>query len=195
MMCRTRLAAGLVAGMASLLTPVAWADDLYKPNGWSAMSADRTARQVGDALTVIVYQAAEATNTAKSDSSKSSRLSGQISGGSLAESGNLSFGGGYTGGGQVQRSERFVTQITVVVSEVLPNGDLIVTGEQQMRVNGETSNIGVRGRVRLADITADNMVASNRVANAQINYDGRGFVSKSAKPGLINRVFRFLGLG
>ncbi|QNA82924.1 flagellar basal body L-ring protein FlgH [Sphingomonas sp. So64.6b] len=186
----------LLATLALMsLTAPASAEDLYKPSGWSAMSADRTARQVGDALTIVVYQAAEATNSAKSDSSKSSRLGGQISAGSLNESGNLSFGGGYTGGGQVQRSERFVTQITVVVSEVLPNGDLIVTGEQQMRVNGETSNIGVRGRVRLADINAENMVASNRVANAQINYDGRGFVSKSARPGLINRVFRFLGLG
>lgn len=184
----------LACAMLPLATP-ALADDLYKPSGWSAMSADRTARQVGDVLTVVVYQAAEATNSAKTDSSRSTRLSGQVSGGSFAESGNLSFGGGYTGGGQVQRSERFVTQITVTVSEVLPNGDLIVTGEQKMQVNGETSNIGVRGRVRTADITSDNMVASNRVANAQINYDGRGFVSRSAKPGLINRVFRFLGLG
>lgn len=171
------------------------ADDLYKPSSWTAMSADRKAMQVGDALTVVVYQSAEATNTAKSDSSKNTSLSGGLAAGSINESGALHVGGSYTGGGQVQRSERFVTQITVVVDAILPNGDLHVTGRQLMHVNGENSNIGVRGRVRAADISSDNQVLSSRVADAQIDYDGRGFVSRSAKPGVINRVFRFLGLG
>ncbi|MEO7680134.1 MAG: flagellar basal body L-ring protein FlgH, partial [Sphingomonas sp.] len=54
---------------------------------------------------------------------------------------------------------------------------------------------GVRGRVRAADIGADNRVLSSRIADAQIDYDGKGFVSRSAKPGILNRVFRFLGLG
>lgn len=188
---RTTLCAVAAAAMLS----AAHGEDLYKPNGWSAMSADRKAMQVGDALTVVVYQAAEATNSAKSDSSKNTNLSGGLSAGSIDESGALRVGGSYTGGGQVQRSERFVTQITVIVEEILPNGDLRIAGRQQMHVNGENSNIGVRGRVRQADITSDNQVLSSRVADAQIDYDGHGFVSRSAKPGIINRVFRFLGLG
>ena len=53
----------------------------------------------------------------------------------------------------------------------------------------------MRGRIRPADITSDNSVLSSRIADAQINYDGKGFVSRSAKPGVINRVFSFLGLG
>jgi flagellar L-ring protein precursor FlgH len=178
-----------------LLSQQAMADDLYKPSSWSAMSADRKAMQVGDALTVVVYQTAESTNSAKSDSTRSTTLAGGIVAGPVNESGNLHVGGGYSGGGEVQRSERFVTQITVIVDQVLPNGDLHVTGREQMHVNGETSNIGVRGRVRAADITSDNQVLSSRVADAQIDYDGRGFVSRSSKPGIINRVFRFLGLG
>jgi flagellar L-ring protein precursor FlgH len=186
--------AGLCA-VAAAMVPAAHGEDLYKPNGWSAMSADRRAMQVGDALTVVVYQSAEATNSAKTDSSKSTNLSGGLSAGSIDESGALRVGGSYTGGGQVQRSERFVTQITVIVEEVLPNGDLRIAGRQRMHVNGEDSNIGVRGRVRQADITSDNQVPSSRVAEAQIDYDGHGFVSRSAKPGIINRVFRFLGLG
>ncbi|GAA0303177.1 flagellar basal body L-ring protein FlgH [Sphingomonas oligophenolica] len=187
--------AGCAMVVSSMLAAAANAENLYKPSSWSAMSADRKAMQVGDALTVVVYQSAESTNSAKSDSTKNTNLSGGISAGSINESGNLHVGGGYSGGGQVQRSERFVTQITVVVDEVLPNGDLHVSGRQQMHVNGEHSNIGVRGRVRPADITSDNEVLSSRVADAQIDYDGRGFVSRSAKPGVINRVFRFLGLG
>ncbi|MFA6114589.1 MAG: flagellar basal body L-ring protein FlgH [Sphingomonas sp.] len=187
--------ATLVAIAALLVAQAVQAEDLYKPNGWAAMSTDRRATQVGDALTVVVYQSAEATNSAKSDSSKSTNLSGGLTAGSINESGALRVGGNYTGGGQVQRSERFVTQITVLVEEILPNGDLRIAGRQRMHVNGETSDIGVRGRVRQADITSDNQILSSRVADAQIDYDGRGFVSRSAKPGIINRVFRFLGLG
>lgn len=187
--------ASIASVLLCMVATTAHADDLYKPNGWSALSADRVARQVGDTLTIVVFQAAEASNSAKSDSARSTKLAGRVQGGSLDEGGSLSFGGGYTGGGQVQRSERFVTRLSVTVREVLPNGDLIVTGEQRLRINGETSDIGVRGRVRPADIAGDNSVASSRIADAQINYDGRGFVSKSAKPGFVNRVFRFLGLG
>lgn len=173
----------------------AWADDLYKPGNWSAMSADRKAAQVGDTLTVIVYQTAESTNSSKSDSSRNTALGGSVSAGSVSESGSLKFGGNYAGGGAVQKTERFVTQISVVVEAILPNGDLQIGGHQRMHINGETSDIGVRGRVRPSDITSDNRILSSRVADAQIDYDGRGFVSRSAKPGLINRVFRVLGLG
>jgi flagellar L-ring protein FlgH len=49
--------------------------------------------------------------------------------------------------------------------------------------------------VRMVDIDSDNRVASTRIADAEISYGGRGFVSRSARPGLINRLFAILGLG
>lgn len=188
-----RLIAIAVVAAAAVLP--AHADNLYHPGNWSALSADRRAAQVGDLLTIVVYQTAESTATNRSDSSRSTNFSGGVNGAGINESGGLRLGGSYTGGGQVQRSERLVTQVTVAVEQVLPNGDLLVAGAQRMHVNGETSDIGVRGRVRPSDISSDNRVLSSRVADAQINYDGHGFVSRSARPGLINRVFRFLGLG
>lgn len=178
-----------------LLLAVAPVDDLYRPNAFAAMSTDLKAAHVGDLLTVVVYQSAEATNAAKTDSARSTALGGSIAGGSLSERGDLSYGGSYRGGGQVQRSQRFVTQLTVAVERVLPNGDLVVAGRQRLRINGETGDIGVRGRVRQADITGDNRVLSTQIADAEIDYDGRGFVSRSARPGIVNRIFRFLGLG
>lgn len=191
------LNASIVAsGLASLFfaAPAA-SENLYRGKNWSALSADRRAADIGDALTVIIYQAAEATNSAQNNSRRSTDLGGGFRAGGIDESADLRFGGGYTGRGEVRRSERLIAQITVVVESVLPNGDLVVAGEQQMRVNGETTRIGVRGRVRPIDITRDNTLLSSRIADAQINYDGRGFVSRSARPGLINRIFSFLGLG
>ncbi|PTS90570.1 flagellar biosynthesis protein FlgH [Sphingomonas sp. HMWF008] len=186
---------GLAIVLVSATATAAQADDLYKRGNWSAISSDRKAGEVGDMLTVVVYQTAESTNSSKSDSAKNTALGGALSAGSISESGSLKFGGSYTGGGAVQKTERFVTQITVIVEAVLPNGDLQVAGQQRMHINGETSDIGVRGRVRVADITSDNRILSSRVANAQIDYAGRGFVSRSSKPGLINTLFRVLGLG
>jgi flagellar L-ring protein FlgH len=185
---------------AAALAALAWAgaaqaDNLYRGSNWSAMSSDRRASGPGDLLTVVIFQSAESTNVTQNKSRKGTDLSGSISGGHLSEQGSLSFGGGYSGRGEVTRSEKLIGQITLSVLAVLPNGDLVVGGEQFLNVNGERTRIGVRGRVRTADIRADNSILSNRIADAQIDYDGRGFVSRSARPGLLNRIFSFLGLG
>jgi flagellar L-ring protein precursor FlgH len=181
--------------LVALLPAAAGADDLYRRNNWSAMSSDRKASVVGDLLTVVVYENSESTNSTKSDSKRSTQLAGAISGGSLGERGSFQVGGGYTGGGAVTRSDKLVAQITVAVRDVLPNGDLLVTGQQTMKLNGENTLIGIEGRVRREDIDPENRVLSTRIAGAKIIYDGKGFVARSAQPGLVARVFRFLGLG
>jgi len=190
----TRLAVSLTIGLAAIALP-AGAQNLYRGSNWSAMTSDRRASAPGDLLTVLIMQSAESSNVTQNSSRKSTDLGGGISAGHISETGSLTLGGGFSGRGEVTRSERLLTQITVAVQQILPNGDLVVGGEQQLNVNGERTRIQVRGRVRSADIQADNSIASNRIADAQIDYDGRGFVSRSAKPGIINRIFSFLGLG
>jgi flagellar L-ring protein precursor FlgH len=184
----------IFGALCVVLAAPACAEDLYKNNGWSALSSDRKASDRGDLLTVVIFQSVEAANSAQNSSSKDTQVGGSLSGGSFSEEGSLELGGSYRGRGEVRRSERLVAQITVAVEDVLPNGDLLVAGEQTMRINGETTNVGIRGRVRPHDVDSDNRVLSSRIANAQIRYDGRGFVSRSAKPGVINRIFSFLGL-
>lgn len=182
--------------LASLLlcSSAAQAEDLYRDPSWSAMTADRRASAIGDILTVNIFQAAEATNSAQNSSRKSTDFSGSIDVPSFSKDAEISFGGGYSGKGEVRRSERFISQMSLTVKEVLPNGDLIIGGEQWLLINGERTKIGVRGRVRTADIRGDNSVISSRIADAEIDYNGRGFVSRSAKPGIITKIFSFLGL-
>ncbi|WP_448661565.1 flagellar basal body L-ring protein FlgH [Sphingomonas sp. CJ20] len=180
---------------ALLIAAPAAAQDLYRGGNWSSMAADRRASGVGDAITVVVQQAAEASNTTQNVGRKSTDLSGGLNAGSVNESGQLSLGGGYAGRGEMRRSERLVAQLSVTIEAVLPNGDYRIVGEQRLHVNGEKTLIAVRGRIRPEDIRSDNSVLSSRIADAQINYDGKGFVSRSAKPGLLNRIFSFLGLG
>lgn len=171
------------------------ADDLYKGGSWPAVAADNKASQIGDMITVAIYEAASASNRVSTKTSKKTDIGGGLSAGSIDEKGSLSFGGDYTGSGEVSRTEQLVARMSVKVIDQMPNGDFLIEGVQKLLVNGENRNILVRGRIRRADIDSNNVVSSSRIADAQINYDGKGFVTRSAKPGLINKLFSFLGIG
>lgn len=181
--------------IALLIPSAATADDLYRPGGWAALTADQRAGKIGDALTIVVYQAAESSNSTQTSTRKSTDIAAALSAGSVNEGARANLGGGYSGRGDARRTERFVTQLSVMVTDVLPNGDLLVTGRQRMHVNGERTEVSVRGRVRVVDIAADNRILSTRIADAEIDYGGRGFVSRGARPGIVNRLFGLLGLG
>lgn len=176
------------------LSGAAGADDLYLQGRSQSLAADHRASQVGDTLTVVIVQTAEASTTVRTGTRRSTALGGQIAAGTINESANAGLTGNFDGQGQASRSERFITQMTARVTRVLPNGDLEITGTQQLKINGEATTVEVRGLVRAVDVDAENRVPSNRIADAQINYQGKGFVSRSARPGLLQRVFSLLGL-
>ena len=184
----------LIAGLAMLATP-AHAEQLFAGSAWAAVAADDKARAVGDTVTVLIYEAASASSKLQNNSSKKTDFGGSFAAGGIDESAKLQFGGTYAGKGEVVRTEQFVARMTAHVTGLAPNGDFLIEGTQQMLINGENTSIGVRGRIRPRDISADNVVLSSRLADAQINYDGKGFVSRSAKPGIVNRILSFLGIG
>jgi flagellar L-ring protein precursor FlgH len=170
------------------------AADLYSRDGWAALASDRTARNVGDILTIVVYENASAQNSASSGSKRSSQTSGGISADTaFNHSASLGLQSGSDDSGTTGRSGRMVAQISVTVDRIFPNGDLGVSGEQQLNINGDKTNIRIKGRVRSADISG-NAVLSNRLADAVIDYDGSGFVSRSAKAGVLTRIVNWLGL-
>lgn len=175
--------------------PVAAGQSLYEDSAWSHFATDYKASAVGDIVTIAIYQTSEARNAAQSALGRDTDIGGAISGGSLNEAGDLSLSGKYSGHGETRRSGSIMAQVSAEVIDIYPNGDLLVEGKQQVLVNGEETIIGVRGRVRPVDISSDNVVLSGRLANAQIDYDGSGFVSRSARPGIISRLFSLLGLG
>jgi flagellar L-ring protein precursor FlgH len=185
----------MVSALLCVSVAPANAEDLYNGSSWAHVASDRKASEVGDALTVIIDQSAEARNAARNDASKRRTFAARVAAGSVSESADLVIDGGYAGQGAVSRSESLNTQITAVVTGVLPNGDLRIAGHQRLHVNGERTNVQIRGRVRPHDITANNTVPSTRIADAEIDYDGRGFVSRNAKPGPIHAIFGLLGLG
>lgn len=170
------------------------ADDLYLQGRSQSLATDHRASQVGDTVTVVIVQTAEASTTVRTGTRRSTALGGQIAAGPISESASAGLTSNFDGQGQASRSERFITQMTARVTRVLPNGDLEITGTQQLKINGEATTVEVRGLVRAVDIDAENRVPSNRIAEAQINYQGKGFVSRSARPGFLQRLFSLLGL-
>jgi len=191
---RQSLSLAAAASLALLAAPLG-AEQLYRSDSWPAVASDRTAAQLGDAITVVILESTRASSKLENNSSRKSQVGGGFNAGGIDERASLDLGGSYSGKGEVVRSEQFVAQISATVVEVLPNGDLVIEGRQRMRINRENTEIGLRGRIRPQDISAENTVLSSRIAEAEIDYNGKGFVSRSAKPGILTRILRFLGIG
>jgi flagellar L-ring protein precursor FlgH len=183
------------AALLASLSAAAGAEQLYEGGSWPALASDDKANGPGDIVIVLIQESAQASSRLQNNSSKNTDFGGSFAAGGIDEGANLSLGGSYAGRGEVVRSEQFVASMSAQIAEILPNGDFLIEGKQLMLINGEETTIGVRGRIRPQDISPENAISSFRIADAQINYDGKGFVSRSAKPGLINRILSFLGLG
>lgn len=156
---------------------------------------DQRAAKVGDILTVLVAidDRAQIGNTTSSSrtSSNSTGLSGVM--GSIFNSATpadvsadaalgTNSGINNAGNGSVNRSERVTTSVAAVVTQVLPNGNLVIEGRQEVRVNFEVRDLIVAGIVRPEDIGSDNTIPSTKIAEARIAYGGRGQITDVQQP-------------
>ncbi|MCA0422400.1 MAG: flagellar basal body L-ring protein FlgH [Proteobacteria bacterium] len=179
------------------LQPRATANNSLWRSGSRAFFKDQRAAQVGDLLTVRV----RITDSAKIDNStQRSRQNGENFGaeaffgaeqqlskilsdgvrpealvkGSSSSSSN--------GAGSVKRQEQLATDIAAIVTQTLPNGNLVIEGRQEVRVNFEVRELIVAGVVRPEDIEAGNTIESTKIAQARISYGGRGQISDVQQP-------------
>jgi flagellar L-ring protein precursor FlgH len=181
--------------VSSTGVPDALAVDLVNTEKFTPLTADRRGVAAGDVVTILVVENSSATNSADMKSDKSYGIGGEISTLAPRRQGfQASIGDQADGRGAVTRSGRMVAQLSVRVQEVYPNGDLFVKGDQEINVNGEKTRISLEGRLRPRDITDGNVALSSRLAEARIEYVGDGYLSERARPGLIPRIFNWLGL-
>jgi len=173
---------------------------VYNPNslwrnGSRAFFKDQRAHQVGDILTVQVKIADNATianetqrnRTAKEDSGITDFAGAKLLSGSAAAvlPGRLLTADSTAttdNKGSVARQEALMTNIAAVVTQVLPNGNLVVEGKQEIRVNFEIRELVVAGIVRPEDIQSDNTIDSTKIAEARIAYGGRGQITDIQQP-------------
>lgn len=98
----------------------------------------------------------------------------------------------FNGIGSTTRDGTLLLNVTTNIEDILPNGNLVVRGRKQIRVNDEVSEIIFSGVIRRDDVKVDNSVDSSKVGNMQIDVKGTGPVSAKSTGGVLSRLFNFL---
>ncbi len=105
-----------------------------------------------------------------------------LGGGGLSPAVDLSSSHTFSGEGSVRRNEQLELRVAATVTEVLPNGVLAISGSQEVRVNNELRELLVTGFVRPADISRQNEITYDKIAQARISYGGRGQITDMQQP-------------
>ncbi len=186
------------APQAALAVPPATATTgaIFQAGGHRPLFEDRRARQVGDTLTVQIEETVTASQQSTSKMNRSGSISAGITAlpfastnflGRLATGGESSVTGG--GDGQTNSTNTFSGTITVLVIQVMPNGNLLVSGDKQVGVNQNVDVLKFSGIVNPATIRGGNVVSSTQVADARIEQRGRGDVGRVQGLGWLSRFF------
>jgi flagellar L-ring protein precursor FlgH len=174
--------------------PASYSPNSLWRNGSRAFFKDQRAHQVGDILTVKVKFTDKATlENETSRSRKNSEDSGveNFFGKKKLPIMNTALPtriftadseGSSEGKGSVDRKEELQTNVAGVVTQVLPNGNLVIEGRQEIRINFEIRELIVAGIVRPEDIESDNTIDSTKIAQARIAYGGRGQITDVQQP-------------
>lgn len=175
------------------------ADDggLYQAGYGMSLFADMSGRRVGDLITVVLQENTNASKSVSTSTSKDSQMDmpgPTLMGLPVTRKGQELFSASvgqtreFTGSGDTSQSNSLTGRVTVVVTEVLPNGNLMVRGEKRLQLNQGNEFVKVAGIVRPADVRADNSVLSSNLANASIIYSGEGMLADASSPGLFSRI-------
>ncbi len=168
---------------------------------------DIRAHRVGDILTIVLNERTKASKDAATNTTKSSsvELANPTLLGGLAQFNlirpfasslpgrtfetSIASDNSFAGKGDSSQSNSLTGNITVTVSEVLPNGNLIVRGQKRLTINQGDEYVQVYGIVRPADINPDNTISSTKIADARFSYVGEGTLADASTQGWLARFF------
>ena len=153
---------------------------------------DQRPGRIGDIVTVLVDEQTDTRDRATTDVKKSSNSS--VSNGlgilSFIRGLGLDTQNDAKGEGSIERRHYGRTTISCVVTDVLPNGNLVIEGTRDVQTSEETLQLQLVGVIRPQDVNSNNQVRSSLIANAELGIKGRGALSRTQKPGLITQVLQ-----
>ncbi|WP_456342020.1 flagellar basal body L-ring protein FlgH [Thermovibrio sp.] len=168
-------------------------------SGYENLFSDPKARNVGDVITIKVYENISGSGSAKNTAQKKSSydinvnkpvLFGKKFPGKSKDpliGFSTSPSSSFSGKGATSRNAKLIATITVRVVKVYPNGDLYVVGKKVIKINDEYQVLKISGIVRPSDIEPDNSVPSSKVADMYVEYNGKGYFNESSRPGWLAR--------
>ena len=180
---------------------------LFAASEADTLFEDSRARRVGDIVVVKLVENTKAQNKAETSSSKKSSNDYQVT--AMFNRGHAGFipfmpigpqpsvglpvldtdsSSGITASGKTKRENYVTTALATRVLRVLPGGLMEIEGAREIRVNEETEYMVVRGMIRSKDVSADNSVLSTQIADASIEYYGKGVLADKQKPGWFTRL-------
>ena len=183
---------------------------LFSDDARLDLFSDMKARRVGDIITINIVETSKANKTATTTTGRSNSVNAQTNAllgyedhnnipgvGSVFNTIKLkpsvgidaSYNSSFSGRGTTSRNENVTAKMSARIIQVLPNGNLVVRGSQEIMVNNEKQYITIQGVVRPADISADNTVLSTYIADARIDYTGQGDLSRKQREGWLSRFF------
>lgn len=166
---------------------------------------DLKARDVGDVLTVNIVESPKGSSKASTDTGRSSSMDAGIEAllgyeKALQEKNARfnpktmfkgSLGHDFKGSGQTEREAGIMASLSAVVTQVLPNGNLVIRGSRETKINNETEIMVLSGIIRPIDIASDNTILSTFIADARISYYGKGIIADKQRPGWLARVLDY----
>lgn len=180
------------------------ADSLWTTanNPERSMFADRKAARKGDILTVLVSEVAATQSSQSKKSNKDSSIDAGVSqflfppavssfgtkGGALPGT-KLAAKSDFSGGGQVNNSQSLTARAAVLVTDVLPNGNLVIEGVRVVSFSGETQFVVLHGLVRPDDVTSTNTVVSSNIADVRIEFISEGSLTDAQKKGWLTKAY------
>jgi flagellar L-ring protein precursor FlgH len=171
---------------------------IYQAGQQMELFADLKARRVGDILTIKLNEVTAASKSAVTKTKKATAVANTgptLFGKTITTKGvpimNTSMNGSdsFDGEGASTQSNSLAGSLTVTVTDVQANGNLVVQGDKTLKLNQGDEYVHIAGVIRPADIATDNTVTSDRIADAHISYSGKGVVDSSNRVGWLARFF------
>jgi flagellar L-ring protein FlgH len=171
---------------------------IYNPSTSTDLYRDSRARRVGDLVLVKIVESSSGTKKASTKTSRNSSITGDLTAmfgiekwfagkNSNFTAGSKSLQAGlqnsFDGSGETKRDSTVTATISARVIDVTMDGNLIIRGYREVRVNNENQHIILSGMVRPVDIAKDNSVTSTLIADARIEYSGTGDINAKQEPG------------
>ncbi len=166
--------------------------------GYTPLTSGARATSVGDIITIVLVERTQATKSNSADTNRSGSIgltpptTGLFS--KLFSPSDIGASGqnGFNGKGGASQSNALTGEITVTIAAVYPNGTMLVKGEKALTLNRGDEFIQISGLIRQADISPDNRIASTRVADAKIIYNGKGEIARASRQGWLQRFFSMI---